>query len=133
LRTATRRSKRSDPPPKPGETPEHHRARTTHNIAEKEYRQRLQRSFQQLLDALPDIMEGTGDGSRQTWRKQHRQMSKVDVLTETTRVLEFLESDNRRIKAELEQLKGNRREHGMFTVEETVQTEDEIRFNSPLG
>ena len=54
LRTAARRFKRPAPSPKPGESDEHHRARTNHNLVEQQYRHRLHAKFEDLLDALPD-------------------------------------------------------------------------------
>ncbi|KAK4196975.1 hypothetical protein QBC40DRAFT_309495 [Triangularia verruculosa] len=54
LRTAARRFKRTaeEAPPKPGESLEDQRARENHNQVEKEYRNRLHRGFEELLDAL---------------------------------------------------------------------------------
>ncbi|KAK4174839.1 hypothetical protein QBC36DRAFT_33676 [Triangularia setosa] len=54
LRTATRRFKRTtdETPPKPGESLEDQRARENHNQVEKEYRNRLHKGFEELLEAL---------------------------------------------------------------------------------
>ncbi|KAK0748352.1 hypothetical protein B0T21DRAFT_406877 [Apiosordaria backusii] len=54
LRTATRRCKRTadETLPKPGESVEDQRARENHNQVEKEYRERLHKGFEQLLEAL---------------------------------------------------------------------------------
>lgn len=108
LRTATRRFKRAETTPKPDETPEHRRARTTHNMVEQEYRRRLTTSFQQLLDSLPgDILaDGDADGaSPETQRKKQQRMSKADVLARTVRIIKFLESDVQGIKREVGQMK----------------------------
>ena len=54
LRTAARRFKRPTPGPKPGESPEHRRARTNHNMVEQQYRHRLHARFEALLEVLPE-------------------------------------------------------------------------------
>ena len=63
LRTAARRFKRPAPGPKPGESPEHRRARTNHNMVEQQYRHRLHARFEALLEVLPEgIMLDDKDG-----------------------------------------------------------------------
>ncbi|GAB1310730.1 Allergen Fus c 3 [Madurella fahalii] len=107
LRTATRRVKRAETTPKPDESPEHRRARTTHNMVEQEYRRRLTTSFQQLLDILPEdiLAEDADEASSGTRKKKKRKMSKVDVLTRTVRIIKFLESDVEEIKRDVGQMK----------------------------
>ncbi|KXX73223.1 Allergen Fus c 3 [Madurella mycetomatis] len=108
LRTATRRFRRAETTPKPDESPEHRRARTTHNMVEQEYRRRLTTSFQQLLDSLPgDILadEDADETSPGTRRGKRQRMSKADVLTRTVRIIKFLESDIEGIKREVGQMK----------------------------
>ncbi|AEO70684.1 uncharacterized protein THITE_2147459 [Thermothielavioides terrestris NRRL 8126] len=137
LRTAARRFKRPSPPPKPGESPEHQRARTNHNMVEQQYRHRLHARFEALLDALPKgILDnddededddgggldnaasgggGGGGGAINGGRKggghggkKPRRMSKVDVLNRAARVIRFLESDNERTRREVEMLRRER-------------------------
>ncbi|KAK4681286.1 hypothetical protein QC764_106100 [Podospora pseudoanserina] len=59
LRTATRRFRRTpeEAPPRPGELAEDQRARENHNQVEKEYRIRLHKGFEELLEALCALPE----------------------------------------------------------------------------
>ncbi|KAK4156610.1 hypothetical protein C8A00DRAFT_40917 [Chaetomidium leptoderma] len=134
LRTAARRFKR--PPrssPKPGESPEHQRARTNHNLVEQQYRHRLHARFEALLDVLPegipygdhgdddygygghpdhdhhrDHDHDNGRGGVGGGNKSSRRMSKVDVLSRAARAIRFLEGDIERVRGEMEGLRKGR-------------------------
>lgn len=113
LRTATRKFKQAEAPPKPGESPERRRARTNHNMVEQEYRRRLTKSFKQLLESLPeDILpdEGADGNSPGPRSKKKKPMSKVDVLQRTVQVIKFLESDVEKIRREVVRMKAQLRE-----------------------
>ncbi|KAK4237207.1 hypothetical protein C8A03DRAFT_16231 [Achaetomium macrosporum] len=128
LRTAPRRVKRPSPSAitKPGESPEHQRARATHNLVEEQYRRRLHARFEALLEVLPpeEILEQDGDGEwvgvrgrssksgsgsdgsgSSSGNGQRKRMSKVEVLNRAARVMRFLERNIERTRAEVEVLK----------------------------
>lgn len=78
LRTAARRrSEETGHRPKPGESPEDQRVRTNHNKVEKEYRSRLNREFELVIDVLPADQVNRGKSSR-------GKISKSQVLASAT-------------------------------------------------
>ncbi|KAK3904531.1 hypothetical protein C8A05DRAFT_13605 [Staphylotrichum tortipilum] len=132
LRTAARRFKRPTPSPKPGESDEHHRARTNHNLVEQQYRHRLHAKFEDLLDALANRLplEGEEEGEEDDEDGdmegvaaavggkgvvggavgkgkggKNRRMSKVDVLNRASRAIRYLESALEGKQREIELLK----------------------------
>ncbi|KAK4192864.1 hypothetical protein QBC35DRAFT_483612 [Podospora australis] len=132
LRTATRRKKNNGASLKAGESEEHLRQRENHNAIEKEYRDRLHKGFEELLETLsalpqedlklspgpdgeidPDdqreeqeilaLIAGTAKNS------SHRQkrMSKAEVLQGTCRIIKFLGSGNKKLQREVMDLRGD--------------------------
>ncbi|KAM7217198.1 hypothetical protein V8F06_007381 [Rhypophila decipiens] len=84
LRTAARRhASETGNLPKPGESPEDQRARTSHNKVEKEYRNRLNREFELVIDVLPADQALRGQSSR-------GKMSKADVIGNATATIQSL-------------------------------------------
>ncbi|KAK4210320.1 hypothetical protein QBC37DRAFT_36164 [Rhypophila decipiens] len=84
LRTAARRrASETGNLPKPGESPEDQRARTSHNKVEKEYRNRLNREFELVIDVLPANQALPGQSSR-------GKMSKADVIGNATATIQSL-------------------------------------------
>ncbi|KAK0734517.1 hypothetical protein B0T26DRAFT_670806 [Lasiosphaeria miniovina] len=87
LRTAARRTRRTQGPMKPGESPQQRLARTNHNQVEKQYRGRLHQGFELLLKALPEA-EGEGgagageDGASSPTSSPNRKkrLSKYEVV-----------------------------------------------------
>ncbi|KAK0730958.1 hypothetical protein B0H67DRAFT_563422 [Lasiosphaeris hirsuta] len=105
LRTATRKHKRTEPPHKPGESPGELRARASHNQVEKEYRTRLHRQFEQLLNVLPGEGMGVDDeGEIPAGTTRQRRLSKAEVLDKATRHIRFLEGDKARLRRENREL-----------------------------
>ncbi|KAK3335821.1 hypothetical protein B0T19DRAFT_19464 [Cercophora scortea] len=112
LRTATRINRRGPEPrnTKPGESFQEQRARTTHNQVEKQYRNRLHRQFERLLNVLPDgdldpesgsSMASPNVGGRQG---HQRRLSKAEVLDKACQRILFLESDAAKLRREREEL-----------------------------
>ena len=118
LRTATRRNQQTKPTQKKGETQQKQRARTSHNLVEKEYRSRLHGYFEALLAVLPPELHEThkvdddrGAGGRGASTSsspttgQHKKLSKAEVLERARHHIESLEKDNGRQKQELSELR----------------------------
>ncbi|KAK3694385.1 hypothetical protein B0T22DRAFT_437468 [Podospora appendiculata] len=112
LRTATRtiRARAEQVHTKPGESSQEQRARTTHNQVEKEYRNRLHKYFERLLDVLPDgnvapesgpSMSSPNVGGR---HGHQRRLSKAEVLDKACQRILFLESDAAKLRREREEL-----------------------------
>ncbi|KAK0751774.1 hypothetical protein B0T18DRAFT_403369 [Schizothecium vesticola] len=117
LRTAPRKKKRTKMTAKKGESPREQRARTSHNMVEKEYRDRLRKYFEALLVVLPqegaEIEEGEqATGSTLGWNPasssaegQQKKLSKADVLAKACQHIEQLECGARKQRLELDMLK----------------------------
>ncbi|KAK1974890.1 hypothetical protein LZ30DRAFT_381579 [Colletotrichum cereale] len=104
LRSASRTSKNQSQ--KSTETPEERRTRASHNLVEKQYRNRLNAQFEGLLHALPEQMRspaGAGDGeesdpSQRT--EQERRVSKAEVLEMARRHIKNLEEEREALNRE---------------------------------
>ncbi|KAK3329864.1 hypothetical protein B0H66DRAFT_39976 [Apodospora peruviana] len=117
LRTATRRQPSARPSHKPGESAEDQRLRTSHNRVEKEYRNRLHKEFERLLEVLPEgeikhvgdvgAEEGS-DSSRPAGKvgvgRPGRRLSKADVLGKATTFIESLEGETERLRQEMREV-----------------------------
>ncbi|OHW96323.1 helix-loop-helix DNA-binding domain-containing protein [Colletotrichum incanum] len=96
LRSASRTSKNQSQ--KPTETPEERRTRASHNLVEKQYRNRLNAQFEGLLNALPEQVRGPagagdGDESDPQQADQERRVSKAEVLDMARRHIKNLERE----------------------------------------
>ncbi|WYZ40371.1 hypothetical protein EsH8_IV_000712 [Colletotrichum jinshuiense] len=97
LRSASRTSKNVSQ--KPADTPEERRTRASHNLVEKQYRNRLNAQFEGLLNALPEQVRGPaggGDGDEsdpQQTADQDRRVSKAEVLDMARRHIKNLERE----------------------------------------
>ncbi|KAK3944707.1 hypothetical protein QBC46DRAFT_158623 [Diplogelasinospora grovesii] len=120
LRSAARTGKTNhQQQPLPDETAEERRSRNSHNLVEKQYRNRLNAHFESLLNALPDTMRsptmgagggGTGGsgGSAADMMDlgEERRLSKAEVLDMSRRYIQSLERDRDRLEREREELLG---------------------------
>lgn len=110
LRTAARRIKRAEPIAKPGESLQEQRTRTSHNLVEKEYRNRLHGHFESLLSVLPGegiTLEGEEDaspGQTSASQNQHKRLSKAEVLEKARLHIQYLEDDRAKRKREIAEL-----------------------------
>lgn len=110
LRTAPRKSSEALPGNrvKVGETSEQRLARTSHNRAEKHYRDRLHGCYARLLETLPGEM-ATGNsvtrrsGSR-SWSSRSKRVSKVEVLQKASQHILSLHHDVVKWKREISEL-----------------------------
>ncbi|KAB5513388.1 hypothetical protein GE09DRAFT_1267233 [Coniochaeta sp. 2T2.1] len=113
LRTASRPSKNTR---KVTETSEQQNSRNTHNWVEKQYRNRLNAQFEDLLAALPDTAlaagsiaggyEGDGAASEHRLKTgEKKRVSKGEVLLMARRRILILEEENKKIRRENEDLK----------------------------
>ncbi|TPX07701.1 uncharacterized protein E0L32_010597 [Thyridium curvatum] len=107
LRTAPRKvksesSKSSPATPEDDLTAEEHRARQSHNLVEKKYRNRLNAQFEQLLAVLPadQQREATTSSKRGSQDADEKRMSKGDVLDLARRRIRALEQEKARLQAE---------------------------------
>ncbi|KAK2026525.1 hypothetical protein LX32DRAFT_665268 [Colletotrichum zoysiae] len=93
LRSASRTSKNHSQ--KQTDTPEERRTRATHNLVEKQYRNRLNAQFEGLLHALPEqVRGGAGDESDPSQQAdQERRVSKAEVLGMARRHIKNLEQE----------------------------------------
>lgn len=112
LRSASRTSKNTG---KAAETSEQLRTRSSHNMVEKQYRNRLNAQFEELLATLPMASPGEtspedeeGDGAvrdRRLKMGDKRRFSKGEVLDMARQRILYLEEENRKIEREIEDLK----------------------------
>ncbi|KAK4459010.1 hypothetical protein QBC42DRAFT_275423 [Cladorrhinum samala] len=104
LRSASRTSKNVQP--RPDETPRERKSRNSHNLVEKQYRNRLNLQFESLMNALPESMRnsaasGGGDGATsERLELGERRLSKAQVLDMSTRYIKTLESDREALERE---------------------------------
>ncbi|KAK2728730.1 helix-loop-helix DNA-binding domain-containing protein [Colletotrichum kahawae] len=113
LRSASRTSKNASQ--KPAETAKERRTRASHNLVEKQYRNRLNAQFEGLLNALPEQVRGpasTGDGgsggggggggdeSDPQPADQERRVSKAEVLDMARRHIKSLERERDELQRE---------------------------------
>lgn len=110
LRTATRRNRRAEPTVKPGESLQEQRARASHNLVEKEYRNRLHGYFERLLNVLPGEgirLEGEEEasaGQGTANQGQHKRLSKAEVLEKARLHIQYLEDERAKLKREIAEL-----------------------------
>lgn len=118
LRTAPRKKKRTKMAAKKGESVREQRARASHNMVEKEYRDRLRKYFEELLVVLPqggerieEDEQATGStldvnqASSSSAEGQQKKLSKADVLAKACQHIEQLECGARKQRLELDMLK----------------------------
>ncbi|TEA19340.1 Allergen Fus c 3 [Colletotrichum sidae] len=140
LRSASRTSKNASQ--KPSDTAEERRNRASHNLVEKQYRNRLNAQFEGLLNALPEQVRGpagvaagagagTGDGdggggggddSDPQHADQERRVSKAEVLDMARRHIKSLERERHELQRERSDLLRNLEmmEHEMAGTGEIV-------------
>ncbi|RGP77874.1 hypothetical protein FLONG3_4050 [Fusarium longipes] len=113
LRSASRTSKNTRD--KPNDTPEDRRTRASHNLVEKQYRNRLNAQFESLLHALPDQIRhggnGTGNGNEDNESDQandpDRRVSKGEVLEMARKHIQALERERNQLELENLELHGS--------------------------
>ncbi|KAL3607744.1 hypothetical protein FPOAC2_02733 [Fusarium poae] len=113
LRSASRTSKNSRD--KPNDTPEDRRTRASHNLVEKQYRNRLNAQFESLLHALPEQIRhgdnGGGNGKEGNESDQandpDRRVSKGEVLEMARKHIQALERERNQLELENLELHGN--------------------------
>ena len=108
MRTATRKRSAAESASKPGESPQEHQARATHNQVEREYRNRLNGYFERLLKTLPDDSEGsdgTNDGQPRPENGQRRRLSKAEVLQKARGHIQDLEAETTRRRMEISEMR----------------------------
>ncbi|KAK2013260.1 hypothetical protein LZ32DRAFT_604810 [Colletotrichum eremochloae] len=111
LRSASRTSKNQSQ--KQTETPEERRTRASHNLVEKQYRNRLNAQFEGLLHALPEQVRGAasaGDGDESDPSQQAdqaRRVSKAEVLDMARRHIKNLEQEREALHRERGELQRN--------------------------
>lgn len=135
LRSASRASKNTQH--RPEETPQERKSRNSHNLVEKQYRNRLNMQFEILMNTLPESMRsapavgggpgastsggdsdgqggGGGPGGGGAGAALHgafdvgeRRLSKAQVLDMSARYIRSLESERDKLEEEKEELKEN--------------------------
>ncbi|PNP75064.1 hypothetical protein FNYG_11552 [Fusarium nygamai] len=115
LRSASRTSKNSRD--KPNDTPEDRRTRASHNLVEKQYRNRLNAQFESLLSALPDQVRhgesssgnGNEDNESDHANDADRRVSKGEVLEMARKHIQALERERNQLELENLELHGSLR------------------------
>ncbi|KPM37620.1 hypothetical protein AK830_g8943 [Neonectria ditissima] len=131
LRSASRTSKNSFT--KPSDTPEDRRTRASHNLVEKQYRNRLNAQFESLLNALPEQIRTSGDGDESDggapvdWGD--RRVSKGEVLEMARKHIESLEQERDTLEREKNELQGSLRQLKGSVSDGTLSPKDN---NTPL-
>ncbi|KAK1462852.1 helix-loop-helix DNA-binding domain-containing protein [Colletotrichum melonis] len=114
LRSASRTSKNALQ--KPTESLEERRTRASHNLVEKQYRNRLNAQFEGLLNALPEQVRGpagAGDGDESDPQaaaaaaNEERRVSKAEVLDMARRHIQNLERERETLHRERGELLRN--------------------------
>ncbi|KAI5928700.1 hypothetical protein F4810DRAFT_717258 [Camillea tinctor] len=112
LRSASRTSKNTHH--NPPATAEERRSRETHNNVEKQYRNRLNAHFENLLNALPESMQcgegvdGAGGGVvGESLDSSDRRVSKAEVLDMARRHIKALERECAMLEGERDELRDN--------------------------
>ncbi|KAK0711156.1 hypothetical protein B0H67DRAFT_555182 [Lasiosphaeris hirsuta] len=107
LRSASRSSKNIQI--RFAETVEERKTRNSHNLVEKQYRNRLNAQFENLLNTLPDaVLPARGSGSGRldsVFGFEDKKLSKGEVLDLSMRYIRALERDCSRLEREREELK----------------------------
>ncbi|CAI4211453.1 unnamed protein product [Parascedosporium putredinis] len=107
LRSASRMSKNTHH--KPAETIEERRSRASHNLVEKQYRNRLNAQFESLLNSLPEHVRSGGPGDEDDSEgpmpdTTDRRVSKAEVLEMARRHIKSLERNNSTLARERDDL-----------------------------
>ncbi|KAJ2897053.1 hypothetical protein MKZ38_005003 [Zalerion maritima] len=97
LRTASRKAKRTSAH-KPAASEEELRARASHNLVEKQYRNRLNTQFERLLAVLP------APGSDDDGGTDDRRLSKAEVLDIARKRIRSLEKERDNLKMQKNEL-----------------------------
>ncbi|KAF7555226.1 hypothetical protein G7046_g6602 [Stylonectria norvegica] len=107
LRSASRTSKNNAN--KPTDTPEDRRTRASHNLVEKQYRNRLNSQFESLLGALPEQIRNGGDDGESEGPMDFgdRRVSKGEVLEMARKHIQSLERERDQLEREKNDLLGN--------------------------
>ncbi|KAB5570315.1 hypothetical protein GE09DRAFT_703247 [Coniochaeta sp. 2T2.1] len=110
LRSASRTSKNKQE--RAAETSEEQKSRNSHNLVEKQYRNRLNAQFEDLLHTLPEsswsgraTLGDDGDDGRANNKGEKKRVSKAEVLDMARQRILFLEEENRKIERENEDLR----------------------------
>ncbi|KAM5353793.1 hypothetical protein ACJ41O_000443 [Fusarium nematophilum] len=132
LRSASRTSKNSRD--KPNDTPEERRTRASHNLVEKQYRNRLNAQFESLLSALPEHARhggpGNGDDNESEGANDpDRRVSKGEVLEMARKHIQALEQERNQLERENLELQGNLRRLKGSPSDGTVSSSGQ---NTPL-
>ncbi|KAF4454284.1 Allergen Fus c 3 [Fusarium albosuccineum] len=136
LRSASRTSKNSRD--KPNDTPEERRTRASHNLVEKQYRNRLNAQFESLLSALPDQARhggnGNGDDNESDGANEaDRRVSKGEVLEMARKHIQTLERERNQLELENLELQGSLRQLKGSASDGTVSSsgqETPLNFNA---
>jgi hypothetical protein len=95
-------------------TPEERQARESHNLVEKQYRNRLNQQFESLLAVLHANRGGVGDGEGRKaliagggLEVDDRRLSKAEVLDMARRRIVALELELERLRSEMRELEAN--------------------------
>ncbi|KAJ4224226.1 hypothetical protein NW757_014352 [Fusarium falciforme] len=124
LRSASRTSKNSQS--RPNDTPKERQTRASHNLVEKQYRNRLNAQFESLLSALPEQLRagnnGNGDTDESQGNDADRRVSKGEVLEMARKHVQFLEQERAQLERENLKLHGNLRRLKGYTSDGTVSS-----------
>ncbi|KAK4169463.1 hypothetical protein QBC43DRAFT_62784 [Cladorrhinum sp. PSN259] len=136
LRSASRTSKNLQI--RPDETPRERKSRNSHNLVEKQYRNRLNLQFESLMNALPESVKtsvavgGGGPGSEGTLSEGldlgERKLSKAQVLDISTRYIKSLEKDREKLERENGELV-----RGMERLKRLLEKEQEEKRGDGRG
>lgn len=109
LRSASRTSKNNVQ--KPNDTPEDRRTRASHNLVEKQYRNRLNSQFELLLSAIPEQIRqgGEAENSDGAADSADRRVSKGEVLEMARKHIKSLERERDILEKEKNELLGSLR------------------------
>ncbi|PNP54783.1 hypothetical protein FNYG_15613 [Fusarium nygamai] len=111
LRSASQTSKNSHS--RPNDTPKERRTRASHNLVEKQYRNRLNAQFESLLSVLPEQLRagnnGNGDTDESEGNDADRRVSKGEVLEMARKHIQLLEQERAELERKNLELHGNLR------------------------
>lgn len=124
LRSASRTSKNNVQ--KPNDTPEDRRTRASHNLVEKQYRNRLNSQFESLLSAIPEQIRQGGEAENSDGAADlaaDRRVSKGEVLEMARKHIQSLERERDILEKEKNELLGSLRSlKGSFSSEGTTSS-----------
>lgn len=109
LRSASRTSKNSHS--RSNDTPKERRTRLSHNLVEKQYRNRLNTQFESLLSALPEQLRAgnneNGDSDESEGNDADCCVSKGEVLDMARKHIQLLEQERAELERQNLELHGN--------------------------